>query len=86
MKIAHVISGYLPHETTGTQIQLRELCHEQRRGGHEPFVFSRLAGDDDALRDAMTRKAHLVRGIADCAAQIEDIYRVSLGAAAPADS
>ncbi len=46
MKIAHVVSGYLPQDSGGTQMQLRDLCHAQRRRGHEVHVFTRLAGDD----------------------------------------
>ncbi len=37
-------------------------------------VIARVCDDDD-LRDAMSRKAHLVRAVADCADQIEQIYR-----------
>lgn len=44
MRIAHVISGYLPQETAGTQIQLRDLCRGQRARGHAVEVFTRLGG------------------------------------------
>ncbi len=36
-------------------------------------VIARVC-DDEALRSAMTRKAHLVRDVMDCAGQIEEIY------------
>jgi glycosyltransferase involved in cell wall biosynthesis len=44
MRIVHVISGYLPHETAGTQIILRDLCRVQRARGHDPHVFTRISG------------------------------------------
>ncbi len=46
MKIVHVISGYLPQETGGAQLHLRDLCHAQRRRGHETHVFARIGGRD----------------------------------------
>jgi len=46
LRIAHVISGYLPHETSGTQIHVRDLCEGLRDRGHRVEVFTRLAGDE----------------------------------------
>ncbi len=46
MKIVHVISGYLPQDTAGTQMQLRDLCHAQRHRGHEVHIFTRRGGSE----------------------------------------
>jgi len=46
LHIVHVISGYLPQETTGTQIHVRDLCRGLRARGHDVEVFTRIAGDD----------------------------------------
>ncbi len=46
MKIVHVISGYLPDDTGGTQMQVRDLCHAQRSRGHDVHVFARTAGSE----------------------------------------
>ena len=46
MRIVHVISGYLPHETAGTQIHVRDLCRGLRDRGHEVEIFTRLAGNE----------------------------------------
>ncbi len=44
MRLVHVISGYLPHETAGTQILVRDLCRAQRSLGHRVEVFTRRGG------------------------------------------
>jgi glycosyltransferase involved in cell wall biosynthesis len=44
VRILQVISGYLPHETAGMQVHVRDLCHGLRQRGHEVEVFTRLAG------------------------------------------
>lgn len=46
MRIVHVISAYLPYETTGTQILVRDLCRGLVARGHEVSIFTRLAGTD----------------------------------------
>jgi glycosyltransferase involved in cell wall biosynthesis len=46
MKILHVISGYLPDDTGGTQILLRDLCRVQRDRGHSVQIFTRTGGSD----------------------------------------
>ena len=46
MKIVHVISGYLPDDSAGTQMQVRDLCHEQRGRGHDVQVFTRVGGTE----------------------------------------
>jgi glycosyltransferase involved in cell wall biosynthesis len=46
MKIAHVISGYLPQDSGGTQLHLRDLAHSLQRQGHECVIFTRLGGDE----------------------------------------
>jgi glycosyltransferase involved in cell wall biosynthesis len=46
LRIVHVISGYLPRETSGTQIHVRDLCRGLRSRGHEVEVFARLGGDE----------------------------------------
>lgn len=46
MKIVHVINGFLPQDSGGTQLQVRDLCHVQRRQGHQALVFTRTAGDE----------------------------------------
>lgn len=46
MRIAHVVSGYLPRETGGVQIHVRDLCRGLRARGHEVEVFTRVAGLD----------------------------------------
>ncbi|PIE25637.1 MAG: hypothetical protein CSA62_00535 [Planctomycetota bacterium] len=46
MRILHVISGYLPQDSGGTQLHLRDLAHALGRLGHESQVFTRLAGDE----------------------------------------
>ncbi len=46
MRVVQVINGYLPHETTGTQIHVRDLCRGLRDRGHEVEVFTRLAGNE----------------------------------------
>ncbi len=48
VRILHVISGYLPDDTGGTQLHVRDLCHAQRALGHEPHVFARKGGNDFA--------------------------------------
>ena len=48
MKIVHVVSGYLPQDSGGTQMHLRDLCAAQRAAGHETAIFSRLGGDEFA--------------------------------------
>jgi glycosyltransferase involved in cell wall biosynthesis len=48
VRVVHVISGYLPHETTGTQIQLRDLSRGLRARGWEVEIFTRLAGREHA--------------------------------------
>lgn len=45
MRIVHVVSGYFPEDTGGTQMQLRDLCHAQHRLGHETHVFTRIGGN-----------------------------------------
>jgi glycosyltransferase involved in cell wall biosynthesis len=46
VRILQVIGGgYLPHETTGTQIYVRDLCRSLRARGHDVRVFTRLAGN-----------------------------------------
>jgi glycosyltransferase involved in cell wall biosynthesis len=44
VRIVQVISGYLPHEMGGTQIQLRDLSRGLRGRGCDVEVFTRLAG------------------------------------------
>jgi glycosyltransferase involved in cell wall biosynthesis len=45
LRIVHVVGGgYLPQETAGTQIHVRDLCRGLRQRGHEVEVFTRLAG------------------------------------------
>lgn len=45
MRIVHVVGGgYLPHETAGMQIYVRDLCRGLRARGHHVEVFTRLAG------------------------------------------
>jgi len=46
MKIVHVVSGYLPQDSGGTQLHLRDLCAAQREQGHEVSIFTRLGGDE----------------------------------------
>ncbi len=46
MKIVHVVSGYLPQDSGGTQLHLRDLCAAQRTQGHDVSIFSRLGGDE----------------------------------------
>jgi glycosyltransferase involved in cell wall biosynthesis len=46
LRIVHVISGYLPHETAGTQIHVRDLCRGLRDRGHEVEIFTRIAGHE----------------------------------------
>ena len=46
MKIVHVVSGYLPQDSGGTQLHLRDLCAAQREMGHEVAIFTRLGGDE----------------------------------------
>jgi glycosyltransferase involved in cell wall biosynthesis len=44
VRVVHVSSGYLPHETAGTQIYVRDLTRGLRARGHRVEVFTRLAG------------------------------------------
>ncbi|MEZ5988831.1 MAG: glycosyltransferase family 4 protein [Planctomycetota bacterium] len=44
MKILHVVSGYLPQDSGGTQMHVRDLCAAQRRLGHEVGIFTRQGG------------------------------------------
>jgi glycosyltransferase involved in cell wall biosynthesis len=44
VRIVHVINGYLPHDTAGTQIHVRDLCRGLRGRGHDVEIFTRLAG------------------------------------------
>jgi glycosyltransferase involved in cell wall biosynthesis len=44
VRIVHVISGYLPHETGGTQIHVRDLSRTLRARGCEVEIFTRLGG------------------------------------------
>jgi glycosyltransferase involved in cell wall biosynthesis len=46
LRVVHVINGYLPYETTGTQIHVRDLCRGLRDRGHEAQVFTRLSGNE----------------------------------------
>jgi len=48
MRIVQVISGYFPHETAGTQVQMRDLSHALRAHGHQVEVFTRLGGREYA--------------------------------------
>ena len=45
MRIAHVISDYLPASTGGTQLHVRDLCRGLRAKGHEVTIFAGLRGE-----------------------------------------
>jgi len=53
MRICHVISEYLPDQSGGTQIHVRDLSRGLRARGHEVSVFCGRRGDGDeyALAD-----------------------------------
>ncbi len=44
MHVVHVVNGYLPEESGGTQVHVKDLCRAQSRRGLETHVFTR-AGD-----------------------------------------
>lgn len=49
MKIAHVLSDYLPQSRGGTQLHLRDLCRSLRALGHQSAIFAgeRGSGRED---------------------------------------
>ncbi len=47
MKIVHVANGYLPQDSGGVQIHIRDLCEAQSRRGHEVEIFTRAGGGED---------------------------------------
>jgi len=55
MRIAHVISGYFPEVTGGTQTQLEDLCAHQN-ASHEVAIFTRSSGNQ---RDEFTTTQYL---------------------------
>ena len=46
MKVVHVVNGYLPHDSGGVQIHVRDLCLVQRQQGLETSVFTRIGGPE----------------------------------------
>ncbi|MFQ5503380.1 MAG: glycosyltransferase family 4 protein [Planctomycetota bacterium] len=46
MKILQVLSSYLPEDSAGTQLHVRDLCAGLRKLGHETEVFAGLSGKD----------------------------------------
>lgn len=60
MRILHVVSGYFPETTGGTQTQLRDLCSRQMRRGHRVHIFTRAA---DPERDELEESRGCWEGV-----------------------
>ncbi len=79
MKVVHVINGYLPQDSGGVQIHVRDLCHVQRNRGHEVQIFSWLSGSEHEELSLQRREwegvpvTGLVNNFLDCD-RVERIY------------
>ncbi len=72
LNIVHVVSGYLPQDSGGTQMQLRDLCCAQQLAGHEVRIFARVGGGDGAEHELLEGEwegvpvTRLVNNFAEC--------------------